>query len=122
MIAYGLGKKLAPVTSVLTMVVLGDKSLQKKKKKYFAKPMRKTYQPLTTCVVLPKTTKLSRTLHPRCERKVNPANTVAQTVPSQADPITREPSGMNIPYTCRSLLHKSFFMALDSPSGPRHPL
>jgi len=70
--------------------------------------MRKSHQPLTTCAVLQKTTKLSRTLHLGFESKVNPTNAVAQTVPSQADPIIREPAVMNITYTCPSLLHKSF--------------
>jgi hypothetical protein len=112
-------KKLAPVTSVFTKAVLGNKAYgEGRGGEHFAKPMRKSHQPLTTCVALQKTTKLSRTLHPRCESKVNPANTVAQTVPSETDPIIREPAGMNIPYTCPSLLHKSF-MALGSPSGPR---
>jgi len=99
-------KKLAPVTSVLTMAVLGDEAYRKKKN---AKPMRKSHQPLTTCDVLQKTTKLSRTLHLRLASKLNPANTVTQTVPSQADPIIREPAVMHIPYTCPSLLHKSFY-------------
>ena len=102
-------KEVAPVTSVFTMAVLGDKAYRKKK--YFAKPMRKSHQPLTTCVVLQKTTKLSRTLNPRCESTVNPANTVAQAVPSETDPIIREPAGMNIPYICPSLLDKSFCLS-----------
>jgi len=79
--------------------------------------MRKSHQPLTTWVVLQKTTKLSRTLHPRCESKVNPANTAAQTVPSETDPIIREPAGMNIPYTCLSLLRRSFLWISTALAG-----
>jgi hypothetical protein len=78
--------------------------------------MRKSHQPLKTCVVLRKQQSFRAPSIP-IVNKVNPANTAAQTVPSETDPIIREPAGMNIPHTCPSLLHKSFLWLSTAIAG-----